>query len=36
VTPRDGRKLPVADKKLRVQASAAGNVFVHCGSHSEA
>lgn len=35
LTLRNGRKLITADKKLRVQASGAGNVFVHCSWHSE-
>lgn len=31
-----GWKLPVANKKLQVQTSGAGNVTVHAGYHSEA
>lgn len=35
-TPRGKLKLPTADKKLRVQASAAGNVRIMCLYRSEA
>lgn len=31
-----GRKLDTADKKARIQASAAGAIFVYCTYHSEA
>jgi len=33
-TPRDGLKLPVADKKLRIDASVAGTVYVWVSYHS--
>lgn len=33
---RDGRKLDTADKKVRVQTSTNGNIFIHMGHHSEA
>lgn len=35
-TPRGKIKLPTADKKLRVDASVAGNIAVTCVYHSEA
>jgi len=36
ITPRSRWKLPVADKKLRIDASVAGNVSVTCWYYSEA
>ena len=36
ITPRSKWKLPVADKKLRIDASVAGNVAVTCFYYSEA
>jgi len=36
ITLRNGLKVPTADKKIRVQASAAGDVFIHASHHSEA
>lgn len=36
ITPRAKWKLPVADKKLRIDASVAGNVAVTCWYYSEA
>ena len=36
ITPRGRIKLPVADKKLMIDASVAGNVAVTCVYHSEA
>lgn len=36
ITLRNGLKLPTADKKIRVTASAAGDVFIHASHHSEA
>lgn len=35
ITPRGKRKLPVADKKLQVISSVAGNISVLAGYHSE-
>lgn len=36
ITPRGKKKLPVADKKLQVLTSVAGNIMVDVGYHSEA
>lgn len=36
ITLRNGLKVPTADKKIRVQSSAAGDVFIHSSHHSEA
>jgi hypothetical protein len=35
-SPTNGRKLPSADKKIRIVASGAGNVFASCSYHSAA
>lgn len=35
VLANGGRKLDTADKKARIQASAAGAIFVYCSYHSE-
>lgn len=34
IKPANPRKLATADKKVKIQASGAGNVFAHCSWHS--
>ena len=34
ISPRNGRKLVPVDKKVQIQASAAGNIFAHLSYHS--